>query len=72
LTPGNHPERSSGVRTAHQMNFLELGALPTAVSCTRAHAVAVVHEWGLAPLADDAEIIVADSLNLSICSIGLF
>jgi hypothetical protein len=52
--------------------FLELAALPTAVPCARLHAKHVLWEWGLADLADNVELIVSDSLNLSICSLGPF
>jgi hypothetical protein len=39
---------------------LELGALEAAVPCTRARTREVLREWGLAPLADDAEAIIAE------------
>ena len=39
---------------------LELGALEAAVPCTRARTREVLREWGLAPLAEDAEAIIAE------------
>lgn len=39
---------------------LELGALEAAVPCTRARTREILREWGLAPLADDAEAIIAE------------
>ena len=47
---------------------LELGALPSAVPCARLHAKQVLWEWGLRALADDAALLVSDSLNLQVCS----
>jgi hypothetical protein len=57
--PPNYPELGSGAGTAfHRSTELPLGCLPTAPACARAHAEAVLHEWGLAPLAGDAVMIV--------------
>ena len=39
---------------------LELGALPTAVSCARLHARHLVWEWGLDGLAETAELLVSE------------
>ena len=39
---------------------LELGALASAVPCARLHARLVLLEWGLAHIADDAELIVSE------------
>lgn len=39
---------------------LRLGALPTAPSCARLHTNAVLHEWGLAHLAETAELVVSE------------
>ena len=59
--------------TAAQLSSaLEFAPLPTAVSCARLHAVHVLHEWGLRRLAEDAALIVSDSLNLLFCSLGPF
>jgi anti-sigma regulatory factor (Ser/Thr protein kinase) len=41
-------------------SFLELGALDGAVPSARLHARHVVREWGLAALADDAELVVSE------------
>ncbi|HEY3958177.1 MAG TPA: ATP-binding protein [Streptosporangiaceae bacterium] len=61
--PPNGPELGSGAGTAfHRSTDLPLGCLPTAPACARAraHADAVLHEWGLAHLADDAVMIVSE------------
>lgn len=39
---------------------LVLGALPTAPSCARLHAGAVLHEWGLSGLAETAGLVVSE------------
>src|ERR1700751_6216404 len=39
---------------------LPLGALPGATPCARLHARAVLTEWGLADLAEAAELIVSE------------
>jgi anti-sigma regulatory factor (Ser/Thr protein kinase) len=59
--PPRGPEQGSGAGTAfHRTTELSLGCLPTAPACARAHADAVLHEWGLAHLADDAVMIVSE------------
>jgi anti-sigma regulatory factor (Ser/Thr protein kinase) len=40
--------------------FLELGALPGAVSCARLHARLVLAEWGLAALSESLELVVPE------------
>jgi anti-sigma regulatory factor (Ser/Thr protein kinase) len=44
-------------------DFLELGALPGAVSCARLHIRRLLLEWGLARLCDDAEIIASELIT---------
>lgn len=39
---------------------LDLGPLPSAVPCARLHARAVLKEWNLGHLADDAEVIISE------------
>ena len=41
-------------------NFLELGALPTAVSSARLHTRLIVREWGFAELSETAELLVSE------------
>ena len=41
-------------------DFLELGALPSAVPSARLHARLVAQEWGLAGLADGVELVVSE------------
>jgi anti-sigma regulatory factor (Ser/Thr protein kinase) len=50
VQPGQWPRRTA----------LELAALPTAVPCARLHARAVLLEWQLGHVADDAEILVSE------------
>src|SRR5271170_7404852 len=42
---------------------LELGPLPSAVSCARLHAKHIFREWNLAHVADDAELIVSELMT---------
>jgi len=57
-------EHGSGVGPASTRwplaSSLVLGALDTAPSCARLHASSVLHEWGLADLAETAELIVSE------------
>jgi len=41
-------------------SFLELSALPTAASCARAHTTAMLAEWGMPDLRDDAETVSSE------------
>ncbi len=56
------PQRSSepnvNMRASH--SYLELGALPTAVPCTRLHARHVLWEWGMSELAATTELLVCE------------
>lgn len=68
------PASRSGVRIppfmtqrGHRMNgewplqdFLELGALASAVPCARLHARQVLWEWGLGSLCESTELLVAE------------
>jgi len=46
---------------AHRQSALEFAPLPTAVSCARLHAAAILHEWGVSPsLIADVQIIVSE------------
>jgi anti-sigma regulatory factor (Ser/Thr protein kinase) len=73
---GRGPEHGSGVgpastrgpsvtttRTWPRTSSLVLGALPTAPSCARLHAGAVLHEWGLASLAETAGLVVSELMT---------
>jgi anti-sigma regulatory factor (Ser/Thr protein kinase) len=48
---------------AHLSSTLELAPLDTAASCARLHAVAVLKEWGLRDVADDAALIVSELIT---------
>jgi anti-sigma regulatory factor (Ser/Thr protein kinase) len=52
--------RSITTREWPLQDFLELGALPSAVPCARLHSKQVVWEWGLAGLTDIIEILVSE------------
>jgi anti-sigma regulatory factor (Ser/Thr protein kinase) len=60
---------SSMIDTAHmtaawpRVSCLELGPLPTAVGCAREHARAVLLEWDLGALADDAATLVSELMT---------
>lgn len=41
-------------------DFLELGALPSAVPCARLHACHILREWALTPLTDQTELVVSE------------
>jgi len=71
--PRGHAERNSGTGTAfHLVSGLEFAPLPTAIACARLHAVAVLYEWRLRDLADDAEMIVSELMtNAQRASVGL-
>jgi anti-sigma regulatory factor (Ser/Thr protein kinase) len=56
----------------HRTTFLELAPLPGAIPSARLHAVAVLHEWGLRDLADDAALIVSELMtNAAEASVAL-
>ena len=42
---------------------LELGPLPSAVPCARLHAKHIFREWGLAHIADDAELVISELMT---------
>jgi anti-sigma regulatory factor (Ser/Thr protein kinase) len=44
----------------YRRTYLELGALPTAPACARLHTQQLLWEWGLARLADTAEVVVSE------------
>jgi anti-sigma regulatory factor (Ser/Thr protein kinase) len=48
------------MQTAVLQTHLELAAVPSAVPCARGHVRAVAHEWGLAELADTAELLASE------------
>ena len=53
----------------HQTH-LELAALPSAVPCTRGHIRAVAMEWGLAHLADTAELLASEIVTNAVQASG--
>src|SRR6516162_6481331 len=58
------PGQSSGTDTAFdRQSVLEFAPLPGAIPSARLHAVAVLREWGLRHLADDAALIVSELMT---------
>ena len=55
-------QRTAAVSVWPLQSQLELGVLPTAVPCARAHTRLVLAEWGLRELADPAELVVSKKL----------
>jgi anti-sigma regulatory factor (Ser/Thr protein kinase) len=55
-------DSSAGTACQHWplRTHLELGALPTAVPCARLHVRHVVREWGLAGIAEQAELLASE------------
>jgi anti-sigma regulatory factor (Ser/Thr protein kinase) len=51
------------MQTALLQTHLELAAVPSAVPCARGHVRAVAHEWGLAELADTAELLASELMT---------
>jgi anti-sigma regulatory factor (Ser/Thr protein kinase) len=47
-------------------NYLELGALDSAVPCARLHARQVLFEWGLSLFSKDAELLVSELVTNAI------
>src|SRR5260370_8399169 len=69
-SPAGTTERGSGAGTALQSwphcSFLELAALPTAVSCARSHARLVLWEWHLDHLVDDTATLASEPLATAV------
>lgn len=55
--------RTAAGTAFHRTSFLELAPLPGAIGCARLHAVAVLHEWGLRGLAEDAALVVSELMT---------
>jgi anti-sigma regulatory factor (Ser/Thr protein kinase) len=51
-------------------DFLELGALDSAVPCARLHARQVLREWGFGRLSDSAELLVTELITNAIRASG--
>jgi len=58
-----HPGPGSGFGHWRLTSKLELSPLPSAVPCARLHAKHIFREWGLAHVADDAELIVSELMT---------
>ncbi len=64
--PAHHGHRSA--RAWPLRTGLELGPLPGAVPCARAHARQVLWEWGRAELADDAGLVVSELVTNAVAA----
>jgi anti-sigma regulatory factor (Ser/Thr protein kinase) len=53
-----------------QQTHLELAAYPSAVPCARGHVRAVATEWGLADLADTAELLASEMVTNAVQARG--
>jgi anti-sigma regulatory factor (Ser/Thr protein kinase) len=51
-------------------SHIDLAALPTAVACARGHVRAVAAEWGLADLADTAELLASEIITNAVVASG--
>jgi anti-sigma regulatory factor (Ser/Thr protein kinase) len=60
------PGGTSGAAEWPLQDFLELGALPSAVPCARYHCRQVLWEWRLTGLADSAELMVSELVTNAI------
>jgi anti-sigma regulatory factor (Ser/Thr protein kinase) len=58
-----NPGNDAGFGHWQQASRLDLGPLPSAVPCARLHAKHVFREWGLAHVAEDAELIVSELMT---------
>lgn len=55
------PEELAGTESSWLLrDFLELGALPSAVPCARHHARQILWEWHLSELSDLAELVISE------------
>jgi anti-sigma regulatory factor (Ser/Thr protein kinase) len=67
-------EHRSGVGTASSpwplQTHLPLAALPTAPACARGHVRSVAMEWGLADLADTAELLASEMVTNAVQASG--
>jgi hypothetical protein len=57
------PRAARQPNTSDKTSYLALGSYDSAVPCGRLHTRFVLHEWGLASAADDAELIVSELLT---------
>ena len=60
-----YPSRALGI------SFLTLAAVPTAVGCSRQLIRLGLNRWGLAPIADDAELVVSELTTNAVQATGL-
>lgn len=68
----SHAHAAAGADQWLLRDFLELGALPSAVPCARLHARLVIQEWGLTVLADSVELVVSELITNAVhASLGL-
>lgn len=58
VAPGEWPLR----------DFIEFGALPTAVPCARLHARQILWEWGITELRDSVELLVSELVTNAVAA----
>lgn len=58
--PASTSARGAATTAWSHTSLLVLGALPTAPSCARLHAGAILHEWGLGDVAETAELVISE------------
>lgn len=66
LGGGERAAREWAARDWQRADRLDLGPLAGSVPCARLHARAIVREWDLTALADDAEILVSELVTNAI------
>jgi anti-sigma regulatory factor (Ser/Thr protein kinase) len=59
-TKGSAQRMSTSLEAWPRSSTLTLAALPTAPACARLHATAVLYEWGMEPLAENAKLIISE------------
>jgi anti-sigma regulatory factor (Ser/Thr protein kinase) len=64
----HHPEAASPRDRWPLRSYIELGALPSAVPCTRLHTRHVLWEWGQKSLIADAELAVSEIVTNAIAA----
>jgi anti-sigma regulatory factor (Ser/Thr protein kinase) len=64
--PGTGPQPHAGEGAWPFTDTLNLGALPSAVPCARLHTRAILTEWGLRYLAEDAELVTSELITNAI------
>jgi anti-sigma regulatory factor (Ser/Thr protein kinase) len=72
INPGNgfQPMQAAAEAVGPLQTYLALAALPSAVPCARGHVRSVALEWGLADLAETAELLASELVTNSVQASG--